>query len=489
MPKTKLKFSLPWKHLPGRVLSMELADHAIRAVVLEKTGSRVSVVHAAAKERTGAGIAGDIEALTGALGGYKGNAVVVSDRVRFLAGELAFKDADKLSQEKIDEAAKWEIEPFLDFPSQHSLFSCRLQTGLKRKDAVPALIFAMHREEYTSISDHFKKSGMQLHCAYAPEAALACAAPVPKKAENTIVLDHGAAGLKGVVLTPDGPAVFQDQPMTAQESGRDELLRNMIYDLEALAGGSGEIILTGESASMGFTGPLGTESEPVSIWDHTVYDALEKGPLAGGFGPEYAMATGAGLQYLGCCGQDIPGVTDRVALTRTLQELFRKNKRLAPGLAAGVLIAIMAVHFTFTKVAISGYSSRINGLKAQQAKLLKPVKEKEKLARDLAGIKEKQSYLETVLNGSNGNLINLLGAVSGQIPKDVVLSRIYYKTATMYCIEGNALFGQSISAFENILSDVCGCRSTVLETLHRMEDGPGTRERLLPYKFVLNIEF
>jgi hypothetical protein len=71
----------------------------------------------------------------------------------------------------------------------------------------------------------------------------------------------------------------------------------------------------------------------------------------------------------------------------------------------------------------------------------------------------------------------------------VVLNRVYQKGDGNYWIEGNAFQGQSISAFHQALTEVEGCTSTKLETIRRLEEASDTRQKLLPYDFIINVRF
>jgi hypothetical protein len=115
--------------------------------------------------------------------------------------------------------------------------------------------------------------------------------------------------------------------------------------------------------------------------------------------------------------------------------------------------------------------------------------EKERLSAVLAEIQAKHDYVVQVLPNSNNHLLDLLGAISDQIPRDVVLNRVTQRPDGTYRIEGNAFMGRSISHFNAALSSIEGCRSTHLESVQRLEDASKGRQKLLPYAFIINVTF
>ncbi len=484
----KKRSKLPGQ-VSGRLLSLELGEQVLRGVVLKTSGNGAEILHAAAHQRTSEDIAEDLSVLLGSLGGYRGKAILVTDQVRFLAGELSFRDAEKLPREKINEAAKWEIEPYLDFQSDKGLFSCGLQLDMKREEGVPALISAMNEDGYAGFAGRFKELGLRLHSAFAPESVLACVCPRPEKGRNRIILNYTETSLSGVVLTPQGPTIFQNLPMAAGEGGGEESLRNMIYDLGVSAGSSYDIVVSGEAASSDLIQGLKTEFIEIEVWTDQYLNVLDTAGITQGFGADFALAAGAGIHCLGFSEEGFPGITDHVPFMESLSRKYNENKHLMPGIAAGLFLVFAVGHYAFMNYSIARYTSDIKALKIEKKKLLKPMEETKRLTNVLEETREKLAYLETVQSTGNGNLINLLSGISEQIPEDVVLNRVCQKKNNIYRIEGNAFLGRSVSDFEQALSHISGCRTTGLETLRRLEDASDTRKKMLPYEFVINLKF
>jgi hypothetical protein len=383
----------------------------------------------------------------------------------------------------------WEIEPYLDFPPTDGLFSCRLQTYLKREDALPALIFAMDKGVYGRFADMLKQSSVNLRRTFSPEAALACASRRPPKGRHKVIMDCRGNTLKGVLLSADGPAIFQDLPLTEGVPADEELVRNMIHDLAAQAENVEEMIVCGDAVPEELLDGLKAAFENLRLWQPGDFGGLDGQVDGTEFGPQYALAVGAALQELQLTGDESLGVTDRVPLGALLGQKFRENSKLAPTLVVGLLLVCLVGHFTMTKASISRYTTKIEAMKAEKQRLLKPKKKEGRLTKALAEAEGKQRYLKSVLAAGNDHVLLLLEAISETLPHDVVLNRVYQKGDGSYWIEGNAFRGQSISSFHQALTEVEGCTSTKLETIRRLEEASDARQKLLPYDFIINVRF
>jgi Tfp pilus assembly protein PilN len=471
------------------LVAIELGDRTVRAVMAKKAGKGVVVTRALTAERTGTDPAEAVDRLLEADGDFKGPAILVTDQVKFLASEISVDGAESLPQDKLDAAAMWEIEPYLDFPPANGLFACRLLKYLKSEEATPALIFAMDRGAYGQISQRLKKRGLDLRRAYAPEGALAGAVAAPGAGRHKIVVKCAPGALKGVVLTPEGPSIFQDLPLMEGATADEETIRGMLYDLTASADGPAEIVLAGAAGSDGLAETLAAEFAGLRLWGAEDVDGLDAGVDAADFGPGYAALLGALSNEFGLVGAAPLGVTDQVPIAARIQQLFQKNKRLAPALAIGLLLVCLAGHHMVVRTSIGGYRAEIEALEKEKRRLLRPREEKERLTQALDETRQRQAYLETVLAAGNSNLLGLLAAVSTSLPGDVVLNRLYQKDSGSYWIEGNAFMGKSVYAFNEALSQIEGCKATSLETLRRVEQASDVRQKLLPYGFVINVRF
>ena len=472
-----------------KLISIHVGQYSIRAVAVRKEGKQAIVSSTAHIDRSGDNIARDIAKLFEGKGHFKGPVVIVTDQVRFLASELSMAGAEQLSGDKLNAAATWEIEPYLDFPPSDGLFACQLQSYMAREDTVPILISAMARKVYSELSEVLKRCKMDLRRANSPEGALACASGLPAEGRNKVVIDYRKGAIKGVCLTAKGPSLFQDLPVVAGTGTEDEPVRNMIHDLTASAGGAEEIVITGGAVSDELVHGLKLQFENVRIWGVEDFGGVDFDPAVTDFGPQYALAVGAALQELGLAVEVLPGVTDRVPLIESVTQKLRENRRLVPAFTLGLFLLCVGAHYAMTKASISGYAAKIQHLKLEKKRLLKPIQEQKRLAERLTELKQKREYLENNLLASNRNVLDLLSAVSEMIPRDVVLNGIYQKNDGSFSIKANAFRGRSITRFSKALSQLEGCNATVLETVKRTEDTSNTRKRMLPYDFIINVKF
>ena len=477
---------------PKKIVSIDLGQYSIKVVAVKKEGKKAVVSASAQMDRSGRSgedVARDINQLLEGKGYFKGPGVIVTDQVRFLASELKMGGAEKLFDDKLTAAARWEIEPYLDFPPSDGLFACQLQEHKAQEDTVPVLISAIDSNAYSKFSEILKGCGIALRRAYSPEGALSFASDLPKEGTNKVIINYRKGSIKGVCLAPEGPSVFQDLPLVPGAVSEDEPVRNMIYDLTASAGGAEEIVITGSAVSGELVHGLKMEIENVRLWGVEDFRDVDFDPVVTDFGPQYALAVGAALQELGLAGEVLLGVTDRVSVIKSVTQKLRENRRLVPAFTIGLFLLCVAGHYAMTKASISRYSSKIQHLKVEKERLLKPVQEKERLAKRLSEIEKKKEYIEKVLPARNRNLLNLLAAISERIPRDVVLNRVYQKKDGSFSIEGNSFRGRSITDFNKALSELEACNGTRLETVKRTENASDIRKRILPYDFVINVKF
>jgi len=472
------------------VLAIEIAEGAVRALVVKTESKKTVVSQVAAIERSGGDIDADIVRLLDQGIAFKGAGVVVTDQVKFLASEMSVDGIENLPQDKIDAAARWEIEPYLDFQPSDGLYSCRLQPHLKSGDGMPALMFAMDKGVYGRLASTLKPAGIKLYRAFSPEAALALAAGLPAQGRHKVVVDCRENAIRGVLVSAQGPSAFQDVPLADGIPPRDEeTVRNMILELSAQVDTVEEIVLCGDSLPQELVEGLTLAFENLRLWRGQEMAGLAGEEDATEFGPAFALAMGAALQELKIAGILPLGVTDRVPMGVVVARRFRENNKLAPALAAGFLLVCLAGHFAMTRVAIASYTAKIKSLDNQKKKLLQPKQEMERLSKTLAEAERKQAYLQSVMAAGNQNVLRLLQAIADTMPREVVLNRVYQKGEASFWIEGNAFSGQSISLFHQALSDVKGCTSTKLETINRMEKALNSRKQMMPYDFIINVRF
>ena len=478
-----------FKRFPKQVVAIELGLNAIRVVKVKKEGERALVLSTATLERSGEDISLDIERLLKGKGEFKGSGIIVTDQVKFLAGELNIGGAEKLSDDKLNAAARWEIEPYLDFPSSEGLFACLPQPYLQRENNIPVLISAIKRTDYSGFSDLLKDCRIKLRRAYSPEGALAFASGLPADVRNKVIIYCRKTSIKGICLTEKGPSVFQELPIVAGADTEYESVRNLIYDLTASAGGAQECVIAGSAVQEELIHGLKAELENVRIWGIEDFGGVDFDQAVTDFGPEYALAVGAAIQEIGLAGECLLGVTDRVSVIDSVTQRLSENRRLVPTFAIGLFLLVAAGHYVMTSVSVSQYTSKIKQLKVEKQKILGPIEEKESLSKRLTKLIQKKEYLEKILPALNRNVLNLFAKISEKIPDDMVLNRVNQKKDGSFSIEGNAMLIRSITDFNKALSKLESCEATILEKVNRTDNPSNIRKKILPYDFIINVKF
>jgi Tfp pilus assembly protein PilN len=304
-----------------------------------------------------------------------------------------------------------------------------------------------------------------------------------------VVVDCRHNALKGVLIASDGPSIFQDLPLMEGAGPDEEAIRGLLLDLTATVGGVEEIVLTGDAVSADMVAGLETEFANVRLWGDFDVSGVDAGLNEADFGAGFAPALGAVFQEYGLSDGEPLGVTDRVSIAARIQQVFQKNKRLAPALTIGLLLLVLGGHHVLCRTSIAGYRSDIESLRKEKQELLRPKEEEKRLKQVLSETNRQRVYIESVLAGGNDNLMNLLKAVSDTLPRDAALNRLYQKTNGDYWIEGQAFLGKSVYAFSEALSRIEGCKSANLESIRRVEQASDARQKLLPYDFVINVVF
>ena len=471
-----------------RIIAVDLDDFFIKVVEVKKQGKKAVVLSTAQAERTGTGLADDLESLFKSCGIKKGKCILISEQVKFLSSELNIKRGDKLSDEKLNAAAAWEMEPYLDFPPAEGLFSCRVHAGKEDDENLSVLISAIDSAVYKEFSERLKQFGLEVTRVYAPEGALLSVSSLPEKGKNKAVINRRHASIRGVMLDSSGPSGFQEFPTDNLSPEAHEPVRDLIYDLTATTGGAEEVIITGSSVSEELIQKLKDEITNVRIWGQEDFGGVDFEPGVDDLGPQYAIAIGAALQELGFDQASPLGVTDRIPVFRNIISRFNQDKRLLPAVCISLFLILTAGHWAYVNTSITRYSSEIKRLKAVRERLLKPLQEKKRLSEKKTAIIRKYKYLQEVIPRQNSTLTSLLSALSEKIPVDVVINKLEQNQDGSFYLDGNAFRGRSIIEFNNSLSQIEHFKTTILETIKRIKDPSGSRKKMLPYNFTIMIQ-
>ena len=471
-----------------KIIAVDLDDFFIKVVEVKKKGKKAVVSSTMQAERTEAGLADDLELLFNSSGIKKGKCILITEQVKFLASELNIKGTGSLSDEKLDSAAAWEMEPYLDFPPGDGLFSCRIQAGKEDDENLPVLISAIDSGIYKKLSEQLRQCGLEITRVYAPEGALLSVSRLPEKGKNKAVINRRHTSVRGVMLDSDGPSGFREFPTDNTHAEAYEPVRDLVYDLTTATGGAEEIIITGSAVSEELVRNLKDEITNVRIWGQEDFGGVDFGPKVNDLGPRYAVAIGAALQELGLDQAAPVGVTDRIPVFRNVITRFNQDKRLLPAVCIGLFLVLVAVHWSYVNTSITRYSSEIKRLKAVKQRLSKPLKEKKRLSEKQAAIIRKYEYLQEILPRQNNILTTLLAAVSEKIPVDVVINRLEQNRDGSFYLDGNAFRGRSIIEFNNSLSQLDRFKTTILETIKRNEDSSTPRGKMFPYNFSIRVQ-
>ena len=471
--------------LPRQVVVIDLGKSSIKLVAAKQKREGMVISSCAEVDRSTDDVYHDLESLLSKEEFSSGAAVIVTDQARFLASELNMPSGGKISADKLLAAASWEMEPYLDFPPSEGLFVYQLQKHKTSEDSTPVLISAVDRKTYSSFSEILKKYRLTLRRAYSPEAAFTASIHIPEEGKNKMVIDCYKDILRGILFLSTGPFVFQNISLEARDL--EESVKEMIQDLAVNVGKVEEIVIAGDEALDELIQELKPEFENIRLWGHE--DALAKIELAPdliGFGPKYAAAVGAALQELKLAHKPPFGVTDRVFLLKSVAKKAREDRRVLPALVLAIFFLSITGHYTTTKMSMSRYRGKINGLEEEKRRLLVPVEKKRKLEEKIREIKQKKEYLEKVLSISNRNLLILLDGLSCLRPPDVVLTRLFQEEDKSFTIEGRAFQGRSVAHFIQRLSGLKFCEEARLKNL---ENNESRENEVFPHHFAISLRF
>ncbi|MGD9158636.1 MAG: PilN domain-containing protein [Desulfobacteraceae bacterium] len=471
----------------GIVTSVHITENSVNLLQVQRKGSKGEILKYFSSNRS------EERDLQQDLDGVfrecpvKGRVVIISDEVRFLASELNITEPGQLTEEKQLAAAMWEIEPYLDFSAKEGLFACEIQPQSARGDILPSLVAAMKRTGFAFYENILKQYRLELANICAPETAIAVSLDIKPGNGNKFVIGCYGNRIIGVSLTDQGPAVFQEKMLIAGDEVRQGLAE-IIDELTAISGEADEIVLAGGRISEEVADLYSLDHERVRMWQ---YDDLKSLFSENGINiqSEYAAAAGAALNELDIRPFSIPVLTSRVPVKKLLIKKVNENPKIVPLITVILLIFLLAFHYVYTMTSISINEKRLDSLEIEESSLTGPIEEAKRLRNQLEQIRNKVTYIEETLPQCNAQILNMLDSVSGLIPRDVVLDSIRQEQGGEFTLEGNSYSGQSITDFNDSLSSLEYCETTVLENVSRPKKSIGAREKILPYSFSIKMRF
>ncbi len=467
------------------VVSIDIDGSSIKAVAIKRKGKKAIISSCAQIARTGGALSADIGNLLKEKNFASGKGIIITDDARFLSSELGgVQDKNKVSEDNLTEAAKWEMEPYLDFPVAEGLFACQVQERETGGGAMPVLISAVSRKIYSEFSKILKGCGLDLYRVYSPEAASTTVLSHPAGAAQKIVIDCRQGSVKGIHFVSTGPISFQSNSLDS--AGLEQAAGNVIQSLMENADTSTEIIAAGNGMVDDLMEMLRPKFENIRKW--VAEDSPVKIDAAPGvnLSPEYAAAVGAAVQELGLAGRTPFGATDKVFAIKSIQKKIKEDERILCAVALAPLVLFIGGHYASVRLSTSRYAGAVNLLKEEKKELSRPIEKKKMLEAKFKEARQRRQYLEEVLPARKRNLLSAFSAISRLRPSDMVLTRFYKKENNRFIIEGDALYGRSVAHFKNELSTLTFCDEVVIKSLN----SEGSREKkFFPCHFTMGLKF
>ncbi len=472
------------------VLSIHIGKKSVKAITVKRTGKKAVIVSSAEVEtepdavydinKTGRALSNVLNE----LGSDAKHGIIVTERVKFLASELAVPRGTKLSEDKLSAAVAWEMEPYLDFPAQDGIFDYRLVEDKTVLDATPVLISAMTRDEFNRMSEILKDFRISLCRAYSPEGALAFSSWIKGKGEDKIAVNCRQDALTGIYLKASAdPFLIQSFPLEPGALPEDQIAA-MVQEISASVGNVKKIVIAGDAASEELAERVKTKLDAdARIW--CPEKELEEYGLTvetADLHPGYAAVIGASLQELGFSGKPV-GVTGRVPFIKQVRE----QAYLAPAIGLAVIIVCFLGHYGIVKHRIGYYTTEISSLEKEKKALTLLRDERTRLQSKQKSASQKRIYLEKLLPARQKNLLLLLTQLPEVIPNDMVIKNLTQKEASAFSVDGFALHTGSIGLFAGRLSKLDGCREVKIKSITKQK--VGEEKASFPYEFCMEVVF
>ena len=456
--------------MPSDILSIDLDRHAVRAVVVKRRGQSAHVSGAVeVPVHEGVDPVDVLDDVLKALGRPPKRVVAVSPGARLFACELQvpYNRARKLDDDKLKSTARWEVEPYLEFPPADGLFSTMLvDPQTRRRTAASAAVSSSttlqvcvaSKDAYTHLKEACRRRGLTLQRLYGTDTAFAYAgvgagnnssppdAVVDLRNESTVAaMLHGADVL-----------AFRSVHTSLVEDGGDpdklaHAIAEAVKDFGSEWGKPGRVVITGAGAAIDdLPNHIASHSGVAAVpWS----SALTKGAVithAGHLGPEFASAVGAALLELGLCGSTRLGVNDRVPLSASL----KSNLYLVPIALVALAFPVMGIKYLGLQAQTRKTEQLAKELKAEKEQLEGKRTQSDRTEKELAALRQKIvdtekeiAFFEKLSSNSRLPVVDLLDGLSSTIPDDVVLAKIEEQQPNEFTVSGCGLKVGSISTF------------------------------------------
>ncbi|GEM_PF-2235404 len=483
------------------ILSVELGQRATRALVVERRGNRARIT--ASAEVSVARRDDPDEALTRvleALGKFPKSVVLVSGHTQTFTCQMGLPPSQALAMrpEQLEHAARFEVEPYVEFPASDGLYSVDMPTRKPRASAqtTPVRVAVIYRRQYEHFEAICRRHGLRLKAMYPTDMSFALSGvDIPDPSRFVVLLDVRPEGVRAALANGADLLAARNVPASVDEAlialnggplddpavvGAAQALAQGVQATLSEFGGDWacphRVVVCGDGSripSLVEAVRSLTDAEQVSAWNPDLTaGTLES--LVEDLGGAYASAAGGALQELDLTGGRRLGVD----LTVGLGARARESLHLAPFALVLVTAAIFGVFYYMghrrlesLKTARARLETEVEGLESTQARL---ERQEERYRAEQARQDELQRQIRTLelLTGPPGaGVAQLLRTVAEVIPETVVVQRLAQAGPDRFVIEGLGASATAVSTFNDELQKRPDCVEARLEAVHERNGG------------------
>ncbi len=467
------------------ILFIEIGQQAVRGVVIRYKEKKLNILGAAEINCSADKVIDDnIHQLIIKLGIDFKKVVICSDEVKFLFSELPIFSEEKLSPDKILEAAKWEIAPYLDFPVQEGLFGYQLHKGDQNKETTSIFITAISKQSYNNFNEICNRLNLELQNIY-PKGFLSLFAltKFPVKGKYRIIFNVTKTLIITALVSSDGPIAIHESPIHSKDS-LYPIAKSLVAGLSVPADKIEGITITGEEneyIEIVFR-LFQTDSKiPVRLLEPK-RDIKELVFVNKDLKIEHQFASilGTAIMEFRIFSDGHLGINDHVLL---LNKIKNKIYTLPVALVGGIAL-IFLIHYFIIKISLYYYSSNIPKMENKKKEIETASNKLIELTRQLEDVQAKKEKSKKIFFTHNEVLIKILQKIIDNIPYDVILNRLFQEEQDIFILEGISQTPNSVTYFNYILNDWIVSEKTILEMLKENE---GINKDEFPYQFRIKI--
>ncbi len=507
-----------WSALPfagGRLLVVSMGVFSVQGVVLSRrTGGVLEVVRfvEVAFDTSVRSPKVKMARLMEALGPVPARDVlIVTGEVQFFSAdmpELPKRKFGRTDADKLKEAAKWEIAPFLDYPSEGALLSLLRLPKIDEDEEMeeelakrPAFIFAVSRTAYGNLERLCKAHKKRL-IGVLPEESFAFAAGLELEKNGVcLLIDWRMYEVLGALVHNGSPVRVHREPIQGGEEGPDAISR-LIHELLGEKPQVDEIIIGGEKAEGAnledvFTPGSGARARIWNMEDDLHLVELMRGAkqkhCPGTLPPRYMAAMGAAQHYASGKKSGIT-IDNSVSLKTRLKE----NVHTLPLVMIGVLLLGMGGEYLYLKQKLFRLEHGIVSFEEQKKELQKAANSESSLKKKYLRLKDKKRDLQKKedlllkdIPARRQVLGELIKEITERTPADIMLEKFYQFSDIVYFIEGTSAGSSSITQYVVDLKGAPTVRECRLERsrqgVSKGKDSGSRAGRARSYQFTIRL--